>query len=156
MTPPVTRRSETRTVSKSRHATAVAIDGRALLITGASGAGKSTLALEMIALGASLICDDQVMLTREGNVVIASAPGNAPAMIEARGMGLIPVGALAPPTPITLIMDLDIVEAQRLPRARAAALLGVYIRSLRKPERLSAAALVLALRGGGLVDPDKP
>lgn len=148
----ITRRSETRTVSKSRHATAVAVDGRALLITGPSGSGKSTLALEMIALGAELISDDQVMLTSEGGAVIASAPAGAPALIEARGMGLIPVGELAPPTPIVLILDLDVAETERLPQVRLASVLGVSIRSLRKPERVNAAAFLLALRSGGPVE----
>jgi HPr kinase/phosphorylase len=151
----VTQRSETRTVLKSRHATAVAVAGRALLITGPSGSGKSTLALEMIALGAALISDDQVMLTCEKGAVIASAPAGAPALIESRGMGLIAVGELAPPTPIALILDLDVAETERLPLARAASVLGISIRSLRKPKRLSAAALLLALRGGGLADPDR-
>lgn len=155
MTPPIMRRSETRTVSKSRHATAVTVDGRALLITGASGTGKSTLALEMIALGATLICDDQVMLERQGNVVMASAPSGAPAVIEARGIGLIPVDQVAPPAPITLIMDLDAAETKRMPRARVASVLGVPVRRLGRPERLSAAALILALRGGGPLDPDR-
>lgn len=159
MTPRATQRSQTRTVSKSRHATAVAVDGRALLITGASGSGKSTLALEMIALGAALISDDQVMLTREGGVVLASAPvratSNGRAVIEARGIGLIPVNECAGPTPVALIMDMDTTETDRLPIARAASLLGVTIRSLRKPENLVAAALVLALRNGGPIDPDR-
>ena len=154
----MTQRSAPRMVTKSRHATAVALDGRALLITGPSGSGKSTLAIEMIAYGAMLISDDQVMLTREGDVILASAPGGTTApgrgLIEARGIGLIPVPERAGPTPVSLIMDLGATEVERLPRSRVASLLGVPVRSLRKPETLSAAALVLALRAGGLVDAD--
>ena len=151
----MTTRSETRTTTKSHHATAVAVAGRALLITGPSGSGKSTLALEMIALGAALISDDQVMLTREGDMVTASAPTGAPALIEARGVGLIPAGDLSAPAPIALIIDLGAPETERLPQTCAAMLLGVSIRSLRKPDHLSAAALVLALRGGGVFDADR-
>ncbi len=46
------------------HASAVAVDGRGCLITGASASGKSTLALEMIALGAELVADDRVDVRR--------------------------------------------------------------------------------------------
>ena len=38
------------------HATAVAVDGSGLLILGPSGSGKSSLAIEILALGADLIC----------------------------------------------------------------------------------------------------
>lgn len=150
----MTQQSETRTVSKSHHSTAVAVKGRALLITGPSGSGKSTLAMELIALGASLICDDQVMLTREGAIVTASAPSGAPALIEARGIGLVPVGELAGATPIALIIDMGTTETERLPPVRIATIMGVTIRSLRKPARLSAAALMLALQSDGIVDAD--
>lgn len=141
-------------MTRSRHATAVAAGGHGLLITGPSGSGKSTLALEMMALGAALICDDQVMLTRRGNRIIASAPNGAPALIEARGIGLIPVAELAQPTPLSLIIDLGIEEGDRLPPARVASLLGVGIRSLRKPAHLVPAALFLALQAGGPLNAD--
>jgi len=45
------------------HATAVAFDQKAVVITGPSGAGKSSLALQMMAFGADLVADDQVILT---------------------------------------------------------------------------------------------
>ena len=40
------------------HATAVAIEGEAVLLRGASGAGKSDLALRLIDGGARLVADD--------------------------------------------------------------------------------------------------
>ena len=54
------------------HASAVAIEGRAVLITGPSGSGKSGLALDIIALGARLVADDGVILRREGERLILS------------------------------------------------------------------------------------
>ena len=50
------------------HASAVALDGRALLIVGPSGSGKSALALRMMAHGATLVSDDLVEIR-------AGAPG---------------------------------------------------------------------------------
>lgn len=141
----------------TQHATAVAAGGRALLITGPSGSGKSALALEMMALGAALISDDQVLLARRGEDVIASLPRQGAAgagLIEARGLGLIRAERLAGPTPVALIIDLETRETARLPRTRHTTLLGIRIRTLRRPEWLSAAALLLALGPGGLVEPD--
>ena len=156
-------------LSTSWHATAIAAGGRALLITGPAGAGKSALALEMIALGAGLISDDLVALSRRGHELIASAPtaatGDAtagqgsdvqamPVLLEARGIGLIPIERRVGPTPVCLVMDLGITEGARLPPARFSDILGCRVRTLRRPSTLSASALLLALRAGGPVDPD--
>ena len=46
------------------HATAVAIDGHAVLLRGAFGSGKSDLALRLIDAGARLVADDQCELCR--------------------------------------------------------------------------------------------
>ena len=56
------------------HGSAVALEGRGLLILGASGTGKSALALRMMAHGARLVADDRVVLARRGDALIASAP----------------------------------------------------------------------------------
>ncbi len=58
------------------HATAIAIDGRALLLRGASGSGKSDLALRLIDAGARLVADDQCELYRRGEEVIVRAPAD--------------------------------------------------------------------------------
>jgi HPr kinase/phosphorylase len=68
------------------HASVVAVDGAGVLILGASGAGKSGLALRMIALGALLVSDDQVLLERCGDVLVARAPETLSGLIEARGV----------------------------------------------------------------------
>jgi hypothetical protein len=53
------------------HASAVAIDGRAVAFTGQSGAGKSTLAAHCLAAGARLVADDLLVLSFERDGVFA-------------------------------------------------------------------------------------
>ncbi len=48
------------------HATAIAIEGEAVLLRGPSGAGKSDLGLRLIDDGARLVADDQTLLRRSG------------------------------------------------------------------------------------------
>ena len=69
------------------HASAVALDGRGVLITGAAGSGKSSLALTLMAYGAVLISDDQTELSRVGDTIWARAPETISGLIEARGAG---------------------------------------------------------------------
>ena len=71
------------------HASAVAVEGRGCLITGAAGSGKSTLALEMVALGAELVADDRVDIRRSGKALLLSAPASIAGLVEARGVGIL-------------------------------------------------------------------
>jgi len=109
--------------SVARQACAVAIHGRALLITGASGTGKSALALQLMALGAGLIADDRVELFLAKGTPHARAPASLPALIEARGIGLLRV-TLHPPAPVIVIVDLDATPPARLPRPLHCDILG--------------------------------
>ncbi len=99
------------------HATAVAVEGRALLIRGASGAGKSGLALEMMARGARLVADDRVVLTLEDGTLWAAPPAPLAGLIEARGLGLLPVDHL-PRAELVAVLDLDAPETERMPPRR--------------------------------------
>ncbi|TGD44833.1 adenylyl-sulfate kinase [Pseudotabrizicola sediminis] len=96
------------------HATTVAFEGRAILLTGASGSGKSSLALQLMAIGATLVADDQTVLTLDGTQIIASCPAPISGLIEARGVGLLNVPHLAQAT-VALVVDLDHAETDRLP-----------------------------------------
>lgn len=96
------------------HATAVDINGSAVLIKGCSGAGKSSLALQLLALGGKLIADDRVVLRQEGDQVIASKPDTLPPLIEARGIGLIATPR-SHQAPVRLVVDMDKEEKTRLP-----------------------------------------
>ena len=74
--------------SEMLHASTVAIDGQAILITGVSGSGKSDLALRLIDRGARLVSDDYTLVTRVGDMLTASAPANIKGKIEVRGVGI--------------------------------------------------------------------
>ena len=63
-----------RLSAETVHASTVAIDGRAVLISGPSGSGKSDLALRLIDRGFTLVSDDQTIVSRDGDRLIASAP----------------------------------------------------------------------------------
>jgi len=95
------------------HASAVAIGGRAVLLTGASGRGKSDLALRLIDRGAVLIADDQVQLTVDDLWLLASPPASIAGMIEVRGIGIVEV-PWSGGVPVALLVDLD-GQPQRLP-----------------------------------------
>ncbi|PTX57283.1 Hpr(Ser) kinase/phosphatase [Litoreibacter ponti] len=96
------------------HATCVALGGRGLLILGASGSGKSGLALQLMAYGAELVCDDRCDLRVIGQKVQASRPDQLPQAIEARGLGLLPA-ACAGPAQLIAAVDMDHATEARMP-----------------------------------------
>ncbi|MFL0357214.1 HPr kinase/phosphorylase [Erythrobacter sp. GH1-10] len=98
-------------------ASAVAIDGRALLIEGPPGSGKSSLALALIDRGAGLIGDDGVSLMPESGTVLAACPPNIAGLIEVRGVGLVRLPATEQ-APLALILTLG-GESERLPETLA-------------------------------------
>ena len=75
--------------SETLHVSAVAIDGRAVLIGGRSGTGKSDLALRLIDRGAVLISDDYTFVHRVQGQALASAPATIAGKIEVRGVGIV-------------------------------------------------------------------
>ncbi len=88
------------------HATAIAIDGRAILLLGAPGIGKSDLALRLIDRGAALIADDAVVLTAANGRAAAAAPsGPAPRLLVA-GIGPVTPPRIAGPTLLSLAITL--------------------------------------------------
>lgn len=115
------------------HATTVSINGQGVLILGPSGAGKSALALQLIALGAVLVADDQTRLTCQRGKVIADAPPAIAGMIEARGLGIINLPHEGP-TPVSLVVDMGQVERKRLPDPHQHQIAGQMLPCLHKVE----------------------
>lgn len=128
-------------------ATAVAIDGRALMIRGAPGSGKSGLALEMMARGATLVADDGLHLSREGGSIVLRPPHPLRGLIEARGLGLLSA-RFEEQARLVAVLDLDLAETQRFPPRRDTELLGQKVPLLYKfASPYFPAALVQYLRG---------
>src|SRR4051794_39658401 len=130
------------------HATAVAINGWAVLLRGPSGSGKSDLALRLIDTGARLVADDQSELLRCGEGLIVRAPATIAGLLEVRGLGILRLDALAE-APVALVADLVASDrVDRLPPRRAATILGMVMPLIEiAPFEASAVAkLRLALR----------
>lgn len=107
------------------HATAVAIDGAAILLRGPPGAGKSDLALRLIEGGARLVADDQVLLRRANDRVLVGAPATIAGLLEVRGVGIVRVEPLDE-APLALIVDLVPSEqVERIPDNRSEVVLGL-------------------------------
>ncbi len=115
-----------RLSSETVHASTVAIDGRAVLISGPSGSGKSDLALRLIDRGFALVSDDQTLVRRENDRLIASAPTNIAGKLEIRGIGIVDMDH-AGDMPVALLVELT-SDIERMPDdSRERPILGVSV-----------------------------
>ena len=102
--------------SETIHASTVASDGRAVLIAGPSGSGKSDLALRLLDHGFTLVSDDQTIVRREGDRLVASAPPTIKGKLEIRGIGIVEMDTVDD-IPVALFVELT-SEIMRLPDDR--------------------------------------
>ena len=115
-----------RLSSEILHATTVALDGRAVIISGRSGSGKSDLALRLFDRGFLLVSDDQTYVRAADGKLIASAPPAIRGKIEVRGVGIVEVDCLDE-VPVCLAIELT-SKIERLPaEGRSQMILGVDI-----------------------------
>jgi serine kinase of HPr protein (carbohydrate metabolism regulator) len=118
--------SPPRLSSETVHASTVSLDGRAVLITGPSGSGKSDLTLRLLDRGFALVSDDQTLVRREADRLIASAPSTIAGKLEIRGIGIVDMDH-AGDTPVALLVELT-SEIQRMPDdSRERPILGVSV-----------------------------
>ena len=130
------------------HGTAVAIEGRAVLLRGPPGSGKSDLALRLIDAGAQLVADDQTELARVGDRIVARPPATIVGLIEVRGIGILRLDPVME-APVALFADLVQPETvERLPMPRLERVLGLDLPllALGPFEASATAKLRLALR----------
>jgi HPr kinase/phosphorylase len=144
------------------HGTCVALGAVGALLRGPPGSGKSDLALRFIFLSPASFCgrpalvaDDQVLLERQGDRILARCPPPLAGKLEVRGIGIVSVDAIVPEACLKLLIDLDnFEEVPRLPGARPKeAMLGLPLqRVILDPFEPSAALKVaLAMQDSGIV-----
>ena len=123
------------------HATAIEINGIAVLLQGAPGSGKSDLALRLIEEGAMLIADDRVDIIKIDGQVCASSPSSINGFMEVRGVGVLKMGS-ATNIPVGLLVQLVSGSAiERLPDPEYDQLLNHKIKVIKiEPFSVSASA----------------
>jgi serine kinase of HPr protein (carbohydrate metabolism regulator) len=140
-----------RLSSETVHATCVAVDGRAVLISGPSGAGKSDLALRLIDRGFTLVSDDQTLVRKSGERLLATAPAAIAGKLEIRGIGIVDMETVND-VPICLVVDLT-SDIRRMPddsRERSVLGIAVPLISVDATAASAAAKVALALDRFGL------
>lgn len=130
------------------HASAVAIAGVGVAITGPSGSGKSGLALQLMALGAELVADDRTRIVLRDGYPWLLTPARLAGVIEARGVGLIAAESRAA-APLRLIVDMAEAETERLPTRHQKDVFGHPIEVVRRVDAPHFASSIVALAKGG-------
>ncbi len=102
-----------RISAETVHASTVALDGRAVLISGPSGSGKSDLTLRLLDRGFQLVSDDQTIVRKDGDRLVATAPSNIAGKLEIRGIGIVDMQTVDD-MPVALLVELT-SDIQRLP-----------------------------------------
>jgi HPr kinase/phosphorylase len=142
----------TEEATASVHASAVRVGGHAVLIRGPSGSGKSRLAFDLLLAGRAgliapsvLVGDDRVHLSpHDGKLMVRPAPALT-GLIEIRGLGIRRCD-FAPEAAIGLVVDLDALDAERLPPPEAlqAQIKGILIPRIPVKQGFSGLSLVIA------------
>jgi serine kinase of HPr protein (carbohydrate metabolism regulator) len=138
------------------HGTCLSVNGEGVLLLGEPGAGKSDLALRLmdepgygtseVLMRSKLVSDDQVIITREKNKLIASSPPTIHGKLEIRGLDIVTL-VTQPSVALSLVVKLQTPSRiERLPDHATFDLLGMALplveidgNSASAPARLRAA-----------------
>jgi serine kinase of HPr protein (carbohydrate metabolism regulator) len=133
-----------RLSSETLHASTVALDGRAVMIAGPSGSGKSDLALRLLDRGFTLVSDDQTIVRRSEERLIASSPPTISGKLEIRGVGIVAMDHVDD-VPVALLVELT-SDIQRLPdENRERPILGIPLPLISVDAMTASAASKVAL-----------
>jgi serine kinase of HPr protein (carbohydrate metabolism regulator) len=136
------------------HGSCVAFARRGVLLRGRSGSGKSDLALRLLAMPPGpflpkpgvLIGDDQLLLERRGDEVIARGHPNLRGKFEVRGLGILELPCLDE-VALALVVDLaDGGAIERLPDPELALILDIALPRLALAPFEASAPLKVLLR----------
>lgn len=83
--------------------------GLGVMICGDSGIGKSDCTLELIHLGAKLICDDAPNFDAQNGTLVGSCPSEYQGFMHIRGLGLLHIPTLLGPQSIQTHSPLDLI-----------------------------------------------
>lgn len=134
------------------HATTLArrVDGvwRGALIRGLSGTGKSDLALRALDNGWRLVADDRTVVWTSGGMLYGRAPGPISGLLEARGVGVVPIAELHF-VRLGLVVDAAHGSVERMPERQEVMVLDVRLPRLQFDLRYAStlAKIGLALAG---------
>lgn len=137
--------------SQVLHATAVVIDGAAVLIVGLPGSGKSDLGLRLLGEGARLLADDRTRIEAAEGRLIAACPAAIAGLVEVRGLGVVRLGGEALPAdetvPVALVVELVPAPGaiERLPDPETRELLGIPVPAVRVYGFAASATRVVAM-----------
>ena len=138
------------------HGTCVCVNGEGVLLLGEPGTGKSDLALRLLdepgygisesPMRSKLVSDDQVIVTRHEDRLIASPPPTIHGKLEIRGLDIVTL-ATQPSVALSLVVKLKIQSRiKRLPNHATFNILGSVLplveidgNSASAPARLRAA-----------------
>ncbi len=112
-------------------ATAVAVNGKGVLLRDPSGSGNSDLALRLIDRGAALIADDIVAAEMDRGAVTLAPPDTIAGMLELRGAGVVKI-TYEKDVPLALVVDLvQSGDVERMPEPAQTDICGASVPLIR-------------------------